>query len=314
MEFPFIGNPRQLAGSLRHRSLTNLANKYGPFAHLQLGQVSHLIVSSPEYAKEILKTHDRVFANRPKSLATDVFSYISTDIVFSPYGNYWRQLRKICLLELFSPKRVQIFRRIKEEEVSALLRNICEHEGFAINLSKNIFALTNSIVARAAFGKKTDNVEYILHNLQDVTELSSGLSISDFYPSLKLISVVTGMRARIMKAQKDGDRVFDDIIREHIEKKRNNDGEYEEDLVDVLLRIQKDNDFEIPLSFENIKAVLKDVLFAGTETTATTTKRAMSELLKNPEAMKEAQIEIHRNNIKTLSSDRREKAYKFLIL
>ncbi|XP_028799809.1 cytochrome P450 71D10-like isoform X1 [Neltuma alba] len=293
-KLPFIGNLHQLAGSPPHRSLTNLANKYGPFMHLQLGQVSHIIVSSPEYAKEILKTHDRVFANRPKSLATDVFSYNSTDIVFSPYGNYWRQLRKICLLELFSPKSVQTFRRIREEEVSALLRNISEHESFAINLSKNIFALTNSIVARAALGKKTDNVEYILHNLQHVTELSSGLSISEFYPSLKFISVVTGMRARIMKAQKDGDRVFDDIIREHREKKRNNDGEYEEDLVDVLLRIQKDNDFEIPLSFVNIKAVLKDVLFAGTETTATTTNWAMSELLKNPEAMKEAQVEVRR--------------------
>lgn len=44
----------------------------------------------------------------------------------------------------------------------------------------------------------------------------------------------------------------------------------EDDLVDVLLKIQKDNDFEISLSLGNIKAVIKDVFFAGTGTTVAT--------------------------------------------
>ncbi|KAI9116467.1 hypothetical protein K1719_012634 [Acacia pycnantha] len=293
-KLPLIGNLHQLVGSLPHRSLTNLANKYGPFMHLQLGQVSHIIVSSPEYAKEITKTHDLIFANRPRLLASDIFGYNSTDIVFSPYGNYWRQLRKIGTLELFSAKRVQSFRRIREEEVSALVRNISEHEGSDINLSKKIFTLTNSIVARVAFGKKTKNIGLILENMGKQVKLSSGLSISDFYPSLQFISVITGTRARMMKLHKDGDKVFDDIIREHKEKKVNDVGAVEEDLVDVLLKIQKDNDFDIPLSLDNIKAVLKDVFFAGTETSATTTDWAMSELLKNPKVMKEAQEEVRR--------------------
>ncbi|KAI9116512.1 hypothetical protein K1719_012679 [Acacia pycnantha] len=260
-KFPLIGNLHQLVGSLPHRSLTNLANKYGPFMHLQLGQVSHIIVSSPEYAKEITKTHDLIFANRPRLLASDILAYNSTDIVFSPYGNYWRQLRKI---------------------------------GSEINLSKKIFTLTNSVVARVAFGEKTKNVEDILESIGKQFKLISGLSISDFYPSLQFISVITGTRARMMKLHKDGDKVFDDIIREHKEKKINNDGAVEEDLVDVLLKIQKDNDFDIPLSLDNIKAVLKDVFFAGTETSATTADWAMSELLKNPKVMKEAQEEVRR--------------------
>ncbi|KAI9116495.1 hypothetical protein K1719_012662 [Acacia pycnantha] len=294
-KLPLIGNLHQLiAGSLPHRSLANLANKYGPFMHLQLGQVSHIIVSSPEYANEIMKTHDLIFANRPKNLASDVLSYSGTDIVFSPYGNYWRQLRKIGTLELFSAKRVQSFRRIREEEASALVRNISEHECSVINLSKKIFTLTNSIVARVAFGKKTGNVEQILQNIEQAQQISSGFLISDFYPSLKFLSIITGMRARIMKLHKDGDKVFDDIIREHKEKKINNVEVVEEDLVDVLLQIQEDNDFDIPLSLDNIKAVINDVFFGGTETAATTIVWAMSELLKNPKAMKEAQEEVRR--------------------
>ncbi|XP_054816414.1 desmethyl-deoxy-podophyllotoxin synthase-like [Prosopis cineraria] len=293
-KLPLIGNLHQLVGSLPHRSLANLANKYGPFIHLQLGQLSHIIVSSPDCAKEIMQTHDQIFANRPRILASDLLCYNSTDIVFSPYGNYWRQLRKICTLELFSAKRVQSFRRIREEEVSALVRNIFEHEGSIINLSRKIFELTNSVVARAALGKKTKNVEQILQIIEQAQKISSGLAISDFYPSLKFISVITGMRARTMKAHKDSDKVFEDIIRDHKEKKGNNIGDLEEDLVDVLLKIQTNNDFEIPLSLDNIKAVLLDVFFGGTETAGSTIEFAMSELLKNPEVMKEAQQEVRR--------------------
>ncbi|XP_028799831.1 premnaspirodiene oxygenase-like [Neltuma alba] len=256
-KLPLIGNLHQLAGPLPHHSLRNLANKYGPFFHLQLGQLSYIIVSSPEYAKEIMKTHDQIFANRPKYLASDILGYNSTDIFFSPYGNYWRQLRKICILELFSSKRVQSFRRIREEEISALVRNISEHEGSVMNLSPKISALTNSIVARAALGKKTKNVEHILEIVDRVINISSGLSISDFYPSLKFISFITGMRARTMKVHKDFDRVLGAIIKDHQEKKGDNVGEIEEDLVDVLLRIQKDDGIEIPLSLDNVKAVLQ---------------------------------------------------------
>ncbi|XP_028787656.1 cytochrome P450 71D10-like [Neltuma alba] len=293
-KLPLIGNMHQLIGSLPHRSLANLANKYGPFMHLKLGQISHIIVSSPEYAKEIMKTHDQIFVNRPRILASDIFAYNSTDIIFSPYGNYWRQLRKICTLEIFSAKRVQSFRRIREEEISALVSNIAEHEGSFINLSRKISTLTNSVVARTAFGTKTQNVEQMLEIMEQTIKLSSGLSISDLYPSLKFISVITGTRARIMKLHKEGDKVFDDIIRDHREKKRNNVGEAEEDLVDILLTIQKDNDFDTPFSLDNVKAVLKDIFFAGTQTTATTTEWAMSELLRNPKVMKEAQEEVRR--------------------
>ena len=214
-------------------------------------------MSSPEYAKEIMKTHDQNFANRPLILASEILFYNSTDIAFSPYGSYWRQLRKICTLELFSAKRVQSFRRIREEEVSLLVMSISENEGYVFNLTPKIFELTNSIAARTVFGKKTKNVEQMLQILEELVKLFSGLSIIDLYPSIKFISTMTGMRARIMKVQRNRDKAFDDIIRDHEEKKKNNAREEGEDLVDVLLRIQKDNnEFDPPLSLGNIKAVL----------------------------------------------------------
>ncbi|KAI9071420.1 hypothetical protein K1719_046616 [Acacia pycnantha] len=108
-KLPIIGNLHQLFSSplpfpqTKH-TLRNLANKYGPLMCLQLGQLPYMIVSSPEIAKEVMRTHDRTFANRPKILATEICAYNNSDVAFSPYGNYWRQLRKICCVMNLSKK------------------------------------------------------------------------------------------------------------------------------------------------------------------------------------------------------------------
>ncbi|KAK8542629.1 hypothetical protein V6N12_015218 [Hibiscus sabdariffa] len=124
-KLPLIGNLHQIAVSdLLHRTLRDLANKHGPIMHLQLGQVSTVVVSSPEMAMEIMKTHDLVFAYRPFLVVAMITTYGCTNIAFSPLGNYWRHLRKICTEELLSAARVDSFGSIREEEVLNLVETI----------------------------------------------------------------------------------------------------------------------------------------------------------------------------------------------
>ncbi|KAL0382012.1 UNVERIFIED_CONTAM: cytochrome [Sesamum calycinum] len=83
-KLPIIGNLHQL-GLNPHRILHSLALKYGPLMLLHLGSVPLLVVSSADAAREILKTHDPIFSNRPRSSVASGI-YDCKDIAFSPYG------------------------------------------------------------------------------------------------------------------------------------------------------------------------------------------------------------------------------------
>ncbi|CAH1441486.1 unnamed protein product [Lactuca virosa] len=98
---PIIGNLHQL-GLSPHRSLEALSKKHGPLMLIHLGNVPMLVASSPEAAKGILKTHDLKFASRPKLRIPDILLYGSNDIAFSPYGEYWRQLKSIAVVHLLN--------------------------------------------------------------------------------------------------------------------------------------------------------------------------------------------------------------------
>ncbi|KAH9720502.1 cytochrome P450 71A12 [Citrus sinensis] len=116
--FPITGNLHQLLGTatLPHRSLQALSKKYGPLMFMHLGYSPTLVVSSAEIAREIIKNHDIVFSNRPKTTAANVFLYGCQDIGFSPYGEYWRQARKTCVLGLLSTRNVK---SLQNSEISS---------------------------------------------------------------------------------------------------------------------------------------------------------------------------------------------------
>ena len=95
-KLPIIGNLHQLAmaGPLPHYSLRDLAGKYGDVIQLRLGEVSAVVISSPEAAREVLQTHDLAVAQRPHMLSMEVISWDHPGIIASPYGEYWRQMRR----------------------------------------------------------------------------------------------------------------------------------------------------------------------------------------------------------------------------
>ncbi|KAH6786300.1 hypothetical protein C2S52_005852 [Perilla frutescens var. hirtella] len=290
-KFPLIGNIHNLVGDVPHRRLHDIALKYGPTMHLQLGELSTVVVSTADVAKQVMKTHDINFASRPPIMVAEIVSYGCTSITFSPYDDYWRQLRKICTLELLSVKRVQSFRSLRERLFLDFAKWIASKEGSEINLTAELNAWTYAFTATAALGKKTEEQEALIPPIKTMAELAAGFDIAELFPSMKLFQMVSGLRRKLIRVHHDVDRILEHAIEQHKELttvKKN-----DEDLLDVLLKFQEDG-VELPLSNDNVKSVILDMLGAGSETTATTIDWAMAEMLKNPSVLEKAQDEVRR--------------------
>ncbi|XP_061374490.1 cytochrome P450 71D8-like [Gastrolobium bilobum] len=297
-KLPLIGNLHQLAlaGSLPHHSLGELAHKYGPLMHLKLGEISVVVVSSPRLAKEIMKTHDVSFVNRPQLLPAQILTYGATDIAFAPYGDYWRQMRKICTMELLSSKKVQSFSFIREDETAKFIEAIRTSAGSPIDLTSRIFSLVSASVSRAAFGDKSEDQDEFISLTKKIIASAGGFDLADLFPSMKPIHFITGVKPKLEKLHKQVDKILENIVTEHKKKQRRAiEGRVEvqeEDLVDVLLRIQKSGNLEIQITTANIKAVILDVFSAGTDTSASTIEWAMTEMMRNPRVREKAQAEL----------------------
>lgn len=241
-----------------HLSLQGLAEKYGPIIFLQLGEIPTVVVSSARLAKEVLKTHDLALANRPQLFSAKYLFYNWTDIVFSPYGAYWRHIRKICILELLNAKRVQSYSSVREEEVSRLVHRVAGSYPRTINLSKILNQYANNVLCRVAFGRDFseggDNQRFGFQKMLDeYQELLGGFSLGDFFPSLEFMHSLTGMKSRLEDTSQRFDQLIDQILNEHLASDK---VEEHKGLVDVLLEVQKNDSGEMPLTTDNIKAII----------------------------------------------------------
>ncbi|KMZ66890.1 hypothetical protein ZOSMA_283G00130 [Zostera marina] len=147
-KLPIIGNIHNLLLSGDDhipRVFRDLANKYGPFLHMKIGHISQIIVSSSELAEQFLKTHDVNFATRPDNFAANIISYNRKDVAFAPYGEYWRQMRKVCVQTLLSFKRVKSFDGTRADENHNLANNtLKEFPVEACKLRLGVLDLSNN--------------------------------------------------------------------------------------------------------------------------------------------------------------------------
>lgn len=262
-KLPIIGNLHQI-GTLPHRSLRQLSEKYGPAMILHLGRIRCLVVSSAEAAKDVMKTRDLDCCSRPLSAGSRKLSYNYRDIAFAPYGDYWRTMRKICVLELFSLKRVQSFRHIREEAMIWLVNSMSEASSSAtpVDISGKLYALTASITFRIAFGKTFrgsvfdhDRFQELIHEAEAI---AGNLSAEELLPLIGwIIDRLTGHNTKVERVSKELDTFFSQVVDEHLNPARR---EEQEDIVDVLLRMEMEQtESESGTSWltkDNIKAVL----------------------------------------------------------
>ncbi|KAK1601805.1 hypothetical protein QYE76_048276 [Lolium multiflorum] len=295
-QLPVIGSLHHLFRALPHRALRDLSRRHGPLMFLKFGENPVIIASTAQAAKEIMKTHDSVFCTRPLSSSVKVTSKNGMGIVFAPYGDHWRQMRKICFVELLSAKRVGSCRPVREEEAIRLIRSVSsasESDGEQlVNLSKLVAAYVTDTAVHTIMGRRFKENDTFLRYLDDAVRLVDGFTLPDLFPSSRLARALSGA---LRQAEVLGESLMafmGSVIGEHLVTRNSSDEPHQDGLIDVLMRIQGEGDLQFPLTMSSIKAVIWDLLSGGTEIATTTLQWAMAELMRNPSVMSRAQAEV----------------------
>ncbi|MCO5597910.1 hypothetical protein L7F22_051995 [Adiantum nelumboides] len=307
--WPLIGH-LHLLGDLPHQSLCSISKIYGPLMGLRLGRVPTIVVSSPAMAKEILQTHDLAFAYRPR-LAAAVHMYFNcTDMGFAPYGPYWKLLRQLFFSELFSRKRLEASRHVREEEVRALthfLVDTVREKALQepMELRASLLATSNNINCRMAIGKRITEISNhgvsekgdLLSLVEEMLHLLSVFYVGDFIPWLAWLDP-HGYLKRMKAAGRKSKEVMQAIIDERREDHRKavavGETVTQNDLLDVLLHAATSPADGVVITDDNIKANIMDVFVGGSDTSSVTVEWALADLINNPQVMDKVQDELDR--------------------
>ncbi|CAK7349761.1 unnamed protein product [Dovyalis caffra] len=256
---PIIGNLHML-GNLPHRTLSHLAKKYGHIMSLRLGYVPTIVVSSPQVAELILKTHDAIFASRPKFQASMYMSYGTKGMAFTEYGPYWRNVKKLCTSHVLNSSKIEFFAPSRREEVGLCVDSIkkaaAAHE--VVNVSTAVGNLIQNMTYRMLFGESNDDEIDLRSLVKECVLLAGAFNIADYIPFFGAFDIQAM------------DKLLEKIIDEHEQDVRRLKDK-PRDFVDVLLSLLNDgNDSSDEKAFvidrSNVKAIIIDMIVGSLDT------------------------------------------------
>ncbi|KAK3412021.1 hypothetical protein EUGRSUZ_I00773 [Eucalyptus grandis] len=295
---PIIGHLHHLKLPL-HRTLLSLSTKYGPITTLRFGVRRFVVVSSLPLAEECFTKNDVVLANRPKLYIGKHLSYNFTTLILAPYGDHWRNLRKIATIEVLSSHRINLLSHVRRDEIQRLMLRLARG-GFQTHHKvelKTLFSeLTFNIMMRMIAAKRYYGEGLTIDEAEarEARELikefvgSNGISyLGDFLPILKLVDY-NGVKKRVVELKEKFDAFIQGLINEHRRKK--GDPELADSMISHLLHLQESQPEDYSDSM--IKGLVLVLLVAGTDTSSLTLEWIMTNLLNNPEKLEKARNEI----------------------
>lgn len=201
------------------------------------------MVSSPSAVEECFTKNDIILANRPRLIVGEHIGYNHTTMVQSPYGDHWRNLRKLATLEIFSNTRLNMFLSIRRDEVDQLIRRLSinsRHEFAKVEMKSNLSELSFNIITRMIGGEKyfgeDVNIQaetmYAREIILKVLSQGGASHAADFVPLLRWIDY-DGYEKGVKALGKKRDKILEDIIDKHRRDQSRNS------MVDHLLSLQK---------------------------------------------------------------------------
>ncbi|XP_076899792.1 cytochrome P450 93A3-like [Bidens hawaiensis] len=293
---PIVGH-LHLLGPIPHQAFHRLSQRYGPVFRLFMGSEPCVVASSPETAKEFLKTYENAYLDRPRNSATIYITYGSKDFAFTPYGPYWKFMKKIVMSQLLNGTTIDSLLHVRQDEINRFIKSLSQkaNTGEAVNLNAELVKVTNNLISKILLSERcsenTGKADDIRKLIFEITEVMGTFNLSDNIWLFKRLDL-QGFGKRVKDIHRRFDALIERIIKEHEDARTKGLGSEGKDLLRILLDIAEEENTETDLTRENIKAFILNIFVAGTDNSAIITEWALSELINHPNVMKKAIEEI----------------------
>ncbi|KAL0350522.1 UNVERIFIED_CONTAM: cytochrome [Sesamum radiatum] len=238
---PLLGHLHHLKLPL-HLTYHNLSKKLGPIFSLRFGTRLMVVVSSPAIVEECFTKNDIVLANRPRFIIAKYIGYNYTSLVASPYGEYWRNLRRLTTIEIFSTARLNKFQSIRHDEVRLMLKKLYKtsYQDFTrVELRPRFAELTFNNIMRMVAGKRyfgedeeNEEAKQFRELTDEVFKLGGVSNPADFFPVFRWIDY-KGLEKSLARFGAEMDAFLQRLIDEHRRDKGGNT------MIDHLLSLQE---------------------------------------------------------------------------
>ncbi|KAG6743658.1 hypothetical protein POTOM_052359 [Populus tomentosa] len=250
--WPVVGNLYAIK-PIRFRCFAEWAQAYGPVVSVWFGSTLNVVVCNADLARQVLKENDQQLADRHRSRLAARFSRDGKDLIWADYGPHYVKVRRVSTLELFSAKRLEELRPIREDEVTFMAESIfkdCtnpENHGKSLLVKKYLGDVAFNNITRLAFGKRFMNSEGIIDEqgqefkaiVSNGVRLGGTLTMAEHIPWLQWMFPLEEEAVEKHNARRDG---LTRVIMEEHTNARKKSGGAKKHFVDALLTLQEKYD------------------------------------------------------------------------
>lgn len=224
-----------------------------------------------------------------------------------PYGQYWRQVRKMVMLEFLSHRRIEMMAHIQVSEIKSSLKTIYDNclrkengsDNVKVEMMEYFEHLTLNTTVRMLVGKsylaEEEDMVRVQKALKKLVDLLGTLMVSDAIPYLRWLDL-GGYQKIMRKTWKDMDDILEAWLKEHRERRDLGlvKGEQHDFMDAMLAHVDGAADDDFPgFDADTVnKAVCLTLLSGATETVTVILTWALSLLLTHPNTMKKLQDEL----------------------
>lgn len=266
--WPIIGHLHLLGGSseLPHIALGALADKYGPIFAIRVGVHPAVVINSWEVARECYTTHDVAVSSRPKYIGAEILGSDYANFGFSPYGPYWRKMRKVTASELLSHARLEQLKHVRSYETESSIKELYKFwtkrpngtDHYIVEMQQWIGDINLNVILRMVAGKRyfgatssvSDDVgdQKQIHRcrtaMREFFHLTGLFLLGDAIPFLRWLDL-GGYEKAMRKTAKELDSLVGEWLDEHRRKRDSGDFNGDQDFMDVMLSLLDPNDNDL---------------------------------------------------------------------